>query len=277
MPSPFPGMDPYLENPGLGPDVHHMLISAYREMLAAQLRPKYLVGIEERTYILEESDVLAMLDVRIPDVEVSARLGWESAPFSPGNEGAEPVIPQPVVATTWLEEEVHEAYLTIQDRESHRVITVIELLSPANKRPNSSGRKSYEKKRREIYYSPTHLVEIDLLRGNRMVPFLPGKVGPHEYLVHVSREKTRSRGELWGIRLPQRLPVIPIPLKRGDPDGRLDLQAALDSAYDRAQYDLRIDYRKPPDVQKDIWWYFALLALGVLLVEWYVYNRRVYI
>jgi hypothetical protein len=144
MPSPFPGMDPYLENPGLWPDVHHTLISSYREMLAAQLRPKYVVGIEERTYILEESDVMAMLDVRIPDVEVSARLGWESAPFSPGNEGAEPVIPEPVVVTTWLEEEVHEAYLTIQDRESHRVITVIELLSPANKRCNSSGRKSYE-------------------------------------------------------------------------------------------------------------------------------------
>jgi uncharacterized protein DUF4058 len=246
MPSPFPGMDPYLENPGLWPDIHHMLISSYREMLAAQLRPKYLVGIEERTYILEESDVMAMLDVRIPDVEVSARHGWESAPFSAGDERAEPEIPEPVIATTWLEEEVHEAYLTIQDRESHRVITVIELLSPANKRPNSSGRKSYKKKRREIYYSPTHLVEIDLLRGNRMVPFLPGKVGPHEYLVHVSREKTRPRGELWGIRLPQRLPVIPIPLKKGDPDGRLDLQAALDSAYDRAQYDLRIDYRKPP-------------------------------
>lgn len=167
MPSPFPGMDPYLEHPGLWPDVHHMLISSYREMLAAQLRPKYLVAIEERTYILEESDVMAMLDVRIPDVKVSARLGWESAPFAPGDERAELAVPEPVVATTWLEEEVREAYLTIQDRESHRVITVIELLSPANKRPNSSGRKSYETKRREIYYSPTHLVEIDLLLRSR--------------------------------------------------------------------------------------------------------------
>lgn len=257
MPSPFPGMDPYLENPGLWPDVHHNLISEIQAQLAAQLRPKYLVGIEERTYILEESDVMAMLDIRIPDVEVSARHGWESAPFSAGDEGAEPVIPEPVVATTWLEEEVHEAYLTIQDRESHRVITVIGLLSPANKPPNSSGRKSYEKKRREIYYSPTHLVEIDLLRGTRMVPLIPRKVRPHEYLVHVSRERMRPRGELWGIRLPQRLLVIPIPLKKDDPDGRLDLQAALDSAYDRAQYDLRIDYRKPPrpplDEKLDAW------------------------
>jgi hypothetical protein len=34
---------------------------------------------------------------------------------------------------------------------------------------------------------------------------------------------------------------------------------------------------KPPDVKRDIWWYFALLVLGVLLLEWYIYNRRVYI
>lgn len=252
MPSPFPGMDPYLENPGLWPDVHHNLISEFQAQLAAQLRPKYLVGIEERTYILEEPDVMAMLDIRIPDVEVSSRLGWESAAFSPGNAGgAEPATPEPVVATTWLEEKVREAYLTIQDRESHRVITVIELLSPTNKRPGSAGRKSYEKKRREIYYSPTHLVEVDLLRGKRMVPRIPRKVGPHEYLVHVSREPMRPRGELWGLRLPQRLPIIPIPLKAGDPDGRLDLQAALDSAYDRAGYDLRVDYRKPANPPLD--------------------------
>ena len=93
--------------------------------------------------------------------------------------------------------------------------------------------------------SPTHWVEIDLLRGNRMVQ-VPKKVGPHQYLVHISRRKLRPRGQLWGIRLPQRLPVIPIPLKAKDPDGRLELQTALDSAYVRAQYDLRIDYHKEP-------------------------------
>lgn len=245
MPSPFPGMDPYLENPGFWPDVHHMLISGFREILAAQLRPKYLVGIEERAYIMEESHETAIIQARIPDVEVTTRTGWETASFSPVEEASEFEIPEPVVATTWFEEEVHEAYLSILDRESHRVITIIELLSPANKLPKSPGRDSFEQKRREVMYSPTHWVEIDLLRGNRMV-HVPKKVGPHQYLVHISRRKLRPRGQLWGIRLPQRLPVIPIPLKAGDPDGRLDLQAALRTAYDRASYDLRIDYSKPP-------------------------------
>jgi len=222
-----------------------MLISSYREILTAQLRPKYLVGIEERAYIRDESDETVKSQARVPDVEVATRIGQEEAQFSLRDDASQLEIPEPVVATTWFEEEVHEAYLTILDRESHRIITIIELLSPANKIPNSPGRESFEQKRRDVMYSPTHWVEIDLLRGKRMVP-VPKKVGPHQYLVHISRRKLRPRGQLWGIRLPQRLPVIPIPLKAGDPDGRLDLQAALDAAYDRAAYDLRIDYRKEP-------------------------------
>jgi hypothetical protein len=88
-------------------------------------------------------------------------------------------------------------------------------------------------------------VEIDLLRGQRMVR-LPKKVGSPEYLVHVSKKGLRPRGLLYPIRLTQRLPIIPIPLKAGDPDARLDLQAVLDAAYDRVGYDLEIDYRREP-------------------------------
>ena len=79
-----------------------------------------------------------------------------------------------------------------------------------------------------------------------MVP-VPRKLGPHEYLVHVSTTSLRPRGKLFPIRLGQRLPIIPIPLKPEDPDARLDLQAVLDSAYDRAGYDLEIDYRVEPE------------------------------
>jgi hypothetical protein len=151
-------------------------------------------------------------------------------------------VAEPVVATTWFEEEVRQAYLNILDRESREVVTAIELLSPTNKLSNSAGRKSFEQKRREIMKSPSHWVEIDLLRGSRMVP-VPRKVGPHEYLVHVSTNSLMPRGLLYPIRLAQRLPIIPIPLKPEDPDARLDLQVVLDSAYDRAGYDLEIDYR----------------------------------
>jgi hypothetical protein len=238
-------MDPYLENPGLWPDVHHNLISEIQALLTAHLRPKYLVRIEERAYITHQEEEWSKPQQRVPDIEIVARPGWEEAQFSEEGEASSLEMSSPVVATTWFEEDIHEAFLKIIDRQSRAVVTVIELLSPANKVPNSPGRESFEAKRRDVMHSSSHWVEIDLLRGKRMVP-VPKTVGPHQYLVHISRRNLRPRGELWGIRLNQRLPAIPIPLKPGDPDARLDLQAALDAAYDRAGYDLELDYRKHP-------------------------------
>ena len=245
MPSPFPGMDPYLENPGLWPDVHHNLISGIQDVLAAQLRPQYLVRVEERAYIADESNETFIPQLRIPDVEVAERPGWDDASLTPGGEASSLQVAEPIIATTWVDEEIREAFLKIIARESRDVVTIIEILSPANKVNGSAGYQSFEQKRREIMLSPTHWVEIDLLRGNRMTP-VPRKAGRHEYLVHVSREGQRPRGELYPIRLSQRLPIIRIPLKPKDPDARLDLQTVLDSAYDRAAYDLEIDYRAQP-------------------------------
>ncbi len=246
MPSPFPGMDPYLENPGLWPDVHHNLISAIQGLLSAQLRPNYLVRVADRAYIADEANETFSPRLRIPDVEVAARPGWEEVPFSPGSDASQLQLAEPVIATTWFDEEVREAFLKIIARESRDVIAVIEILSPANKAAGSAGRESFEKKRREIMYSPSHWVEIDLLRGKRTVR-VPKKAGPNEYMVHVSKSGQRPQGLLYPIRLQRRLPVIPVPLKPEDPDARLDLQAVLDAAYDNANYDLEIDYRNEPN------------------------------
>jgi hypothetical protein len=238
-------MDPYLENPGLWPNVHHGLISETQALLGTQLRPKYLVRVEERAYIEDVSDDAFKPQGRISDVEVVARPGWEEGCFSLGGDASRHEVADPVVATTWFEKEIHEAYLKIIDRESHDVVTVIEILSPTNKVSGSAGQKSFEHKRREVMYYPSHWVEIDLLRGKRMLT-VPMKLGPHEYLVHISKSEQRPEGTLWPIRLSQRLPIIPIPLKASDPDARLDLQAVLDAAYNRGNYDLECDYRTEP-------------------------------
>jgi Protein of unknown function (DUF4058) len=246
MPSPFPGMDPYLENPGLWPDVHHNLISRIQGVLSAQLRPNYLVRVEDRAYIADEANETFNPQLRIPDIEVASRPGWEEAPFTLGGEASQLQVAEPVIATTWFDEEIREAFLKIIARESRDVIAVIEILSPANKADGSGGRESFEKKRREIMYSPSHWVEVDLLRGKRTVR-VPKKAGPNEYLVHVSKRDQRPQGLLYPIRLQRRLPIIPIPLKPDDPDARLDLQAVLDAAYENANYDLEIDYRRAPN------------------------------
>jgi hypothetical protein len=182
--------------------------------------------------------------VIVPDVRIAARPGWEDRPFEPGGAAAVEIA-EPIVVTTLIEDEIHESRVEIVDREHRQVVAVIEVLSPANKVLGSRGRASYEEKREEIMHSPSHFVEIDLLRSGEPVhtrEILP----PCEYLVHLSRNSKRPKALAWPIRLSQRLPVIPIPLKAGDPDARLDLQTVLTTAYDRARYDLSIDYTREP-------------------------------
>jgi hypothetical protein len=209
------------------------------------LRPKYVVRVEERAYIADESDDVAKPQTRVPDVEIVSRTGSKEAKLSLRGETSGLKVAEPVIATTWFEEEIREAFLKVIDRRSRAVVTVIEILSPTNKVPGSPGRESFEENRREIMHSPSHWVEIDLLRGSRLVR-VPKNVGPHEYLIHVSKKGLRPRGLLYPSRLSQRLPDVPIPLKTRDPDASLDLQSVLETAYDRACYDLEIDYRRKP-------------------------------
>lgn len=241
MPSPFPGMDPFLEHPGLWPDAHHRIISVAGEMLGGQLRPKYYVRIEERVYISDEND--PGRTVLVPDLRIATRPGGEGIAFSPAGGALE--VAEPIVVTTLIEEDIHEPRLEVIDREQRSVVTVIEVISPTNKVAGSRGRASFEQKRREVMRSPSHWVEIDLLRGGDPLRTREA-IPPCEYLVHVSRQDRRPRGRVWPIRLSQRLPRVDIPLRSEDPDASLDLQAVLDTVYDRASYDLSIDYTADP-------------------------------
>jgi hypothetical protein len=93
--------------------------------------------------------------------------------------------------------------------------------------------------------SSTYWVESDLFReGVALMPY--GKLPEHEYLAHVSTADLRPRGMLWRIRLSERLPVVPIPLRRGDEHAPLDLQVALDTSCGHARHDTEIDYVREP-------------------------------
>jgi len=124
-------------------------------------------------------------------------------------------------------------------------VTVIEVVSPTNKIAGSRGQASYRQKRNEVMNSPSHFMEIDLLRQG--VAFVSREVLPAcDYLVHVSRVQRRPKAKIWLIRLQRRLPVVSVPLKADDPDAKMDLQEVLNTVYDRAAYDLAIDYRTDP-------------------------------
>ena len=241
MKSPFPGMDPFLEDPSLWPDVHHGLISEMQAALNRRLRPKYHVRVEERVYISDEND--PGRKAIIPDLKI-IETGFAERRNTSFLETSTAVA-EPLILTTLIEDEIHEARLEVIDTNQQTVVTVIELLSPTNKIAGSRGRASYEQKRREVMTSTCHFVEIDLLReGDHLHTreLLP----PAEYYVHVSRKDRRPKGYVWPIRLSQRLPVIGIPLKESDGDAELDLQGVLATAYERAAYDLQIDYHSEP-------------------------------
>lgn len=241
MPSPFPGMDPYLEKPATWPNLHHGMIAGIKARLTRDLRPRYYARAEERIYLSDEDD--PGRPVIVPDVRVIAKPG--EAPGSRRRPANGAAAIEPVVMTTLIEDEIHEPRVEVIDAGTKNVVTVIEILSPTNKIAGARGQDSFRKKRSEVMKSNSHWVEIDLLRaGLRLVA---GEMLPHgDYFVHVSRVERRPSGLVWPIRMHQSLPAINIPLRAGDDDYRLDLQQILNDAYDDSGYDLETDYTLDP-------------------------------
>lgn len=243
MPSPFPGMDPYLEDPAIWPNVHSTFINVTREILLEALRPRYFVGIEERVYVSAEDD--PGREVLVPDVYVKSMPGSVPDVKSVRSLAA---VAEPIEVTL-LDPEIRELRVEIKDPHDQSVITVIEFVSPTNKVANSDGRRSYLAKREQVYDSPAHWIEIDLLRRG-LTTFNRWAGTASDYGVHLSRrlDAHQRRSLLWLIRLPQRLPPIRIPLRAGDDDASLDLQQVLGISYQRGGYDMTIDYAAEPRV-----------------------------
>jgi hypothetical protein len=177
MPSPFPGMDPYLERRNVWSDVHSALIVATRDALAPQVAPVYYVAIEERMYIVasDSTEFIGRPDVAIIAAPIEARPAGQAE-----TTAAVVSVAQTVVLPQF--EEVHERYLEIRDAQTHVVVTAIEILSPSNKAPGE-GREAYEEKRRQVLSTRANLVEIDLLRGGRPMEMQPPPQGDYRILV----------------------------------------------------------------------------------------------
>jgi hypothetical protein len=241
MPSPFPGMDPYLESPEIWPDFHHGLIEDIQGALNPRLRPKYVARVELRVYISDDDD--PGREALIPDVRV------ELAPPRRGNGRSKNpqalAIVEPLIVPVLLDEEIKEARLEIRNLESNSLVTIIEVLSPTNKIRGSRGRASFMAKKQEVMNSEVNWVEIDLLRGGVPSVTHPPLV-PSDYRVLVSRVGQRNKARYWPIGVQQTLPVVGIPLSRGDADVPLDLGQVFNSIYERKAYDLSLDYLQPP-------------------------------
>ena len=240
MPSPFPGMDPYIEHPDIWEDFHLNLASEIQTQLIPQLLPGYYAAVIPRI-VYEEVTIAAKPRGAIPDVGV-----YQTSPFPVGNP-AVALAPAPLqMDATTLMMEAHEASVEIRALNDDELVTAIEILSRANKRFGSDGWGAYQMKRRALIRSNAHLIEIDLLRAGSRTPVELEPLPAASYFVFLNRSLRRGRYEIWPIRLPERLPTIPVPLNAPDPDVALDLHKAVHAIYDRAAYFVRIDYRRPP-------------------------------
>jgi len=240
-------MDPYLEGP-LWPDFHNALAAKIRQQLMPALRPRYTARLG--VYVVEDPDPEADVGIFYPDVGVlRAHDALFAAPRTVSGDAAvnAAFTPAAMAIPALLPVPWQIPVVEIHDTAGNTLVTCLEILSPVNKR--EPGFQAYRGKRQRLIQAGVHLLEIDLLRrGLRAVHHAQVPATP--YLTALTRANT-GKTEVWPIRLDERLPVIPVPLRSPDADVPLDLQAALTAVYDEAAYDLSIDYQRSPVVPLD--------------------------
>ena len=242
MPTPFPGMDPYLEK-WIWEEVHTRLIVALADFLTPKIGPKYRVGIEKRTYFQIEFKQSKTEDLLgLPDLVIAK-------PKSLHEVMDAPYTVLPIVGRLPTQEEIHEKrerYLEIREVATNQVITALELLSPSNKR-HGEGRDRYEAKRSEILASEAHFIEIDLIRAGDVLPVGIPADAVGDYRILISRAPQRPRTNVYAFKLRQLIPNFPVPLLQEDPEPIVPLNQLVHELYDRAGYDMAIDYNQPLD------------------------------
>jgi uncharacterized protein DUF4058 len=246
MPSPFPGMNPYFEQPAYWPDFHTEFLTVLRRMLVPQLGGAFIVQLEEHVYIH---------DLPHEPRRLVGRADLSVAPSGMTFQGQAAVDLLTAPTEVQLPEQDLERvpFLEIRDRQGRQLLTVIELLSSSNKRPGED-REHYLSKRRELLRSPAHLVEIDLLRQGPAMP--AGNRPACDYSILISRAPRRPIASFWPISLREKLPIIPIPLRSDVDDAKIDLQEVLHRAYDGPGYESYIyaDSPQPSLSREDAAW-----------------------
>jgi hypothetical protein len=245
MPSPFPGMDPYLEGPKWM-SVHSALTVEIARQLSRHLPPRYVALPNERMVVTmsESDDVSITRGSILPDTSI-VDLGAPEVDVAESSKSSTAVATPVLMVETLMPESIPHVTVEIRDSAADELVTAIEVLSPTNK--GSDGREEYLTKRRRILLSTAHLVEIDLLRNGMRLPTRPA-LPSFPYFVLVGRAERRPHTEVHPIRLADSLPTVPIPLLVGDVDVQLDLQQAITSVYDTFHFARMIDYSRPPAV-----------------------------
>lgn len=252
MPSPFPGMNLYLEQEDVWLDFHDSMLPAIRDAVTPQVRPDYIVKIEQQVFI-HEPDANELIFLGKGDVRLSQ--GRHARTRSGGAATATAAPTRIRIPSVQFEQHL---FLEIRDRKNRELVTVLEMLSPANKK-SGPDREQYLAKRGKLLRGNVHFIEIDLLRGWPRMPMEPEIAC--DYCILVSRVEERPEASLWPLKLRDRLPKLPIPLRAPRPDANVDLQQILNDVYDRAGYAdyLYEDLPVPRLSRRDASWAKSLL------------------
>ena len=235
MGSPFPGMDPFLENPAYWPDFHSRFINYWCEAVADALPPNYEATLGERVYLMEHEPEVRKLGY--PDIAVTH---GETAAIAPAPATSGLATLEPVTIPLMVLEGPRETYIEILHQPDRCLVAVLELLSPANK--EYPGRTEYLAKRMALFNQNVHLVELDLLRGGRRLP-MQRPLPPGDYYYFVSRGDQRPDCQVYAWNIRQTLPPLPVPLRSPDADIFVMLGAVFATAYERGRFQRRINYQ----------------------------------
>lgn len=238
MQSPFPGMDPYIEQPSLWADFHADLAGEIRAMLNRSIQPRYVALLAPHT-TYEVIEIAELRSIR-PDLGV-----LETAGGVLSAERATGASPAPVLSAIPNEVALDLYSVEVRRTDDRSLVTAIEILSPVTNRPGHRAYADYRRKRADLLHSGAHFIELDLLRAGERSP-LERSVPPATYYLTLSRVERRPTVEVWPLRLQDPLPVLPVPLRSPDPDAALDLGQAAASVYERAGYGSLIDYAAAP-------------------------------
>ncbi len=255
MPSPFPGMDPFLEKNPIFQELHTQMLAEMQALLQPQLRPKYVARLERH---LSEGSVWdapqgrVSLERKEPDVTVVSR------PAGRTHTGSTAMLDADELELR----KQRRIVIYVQDR-PRLAVAGIELLSPGNKQPGAVAQERYLEKRSSALHGGLHWIEIDLLRGG-VRPSIPVPLPESaDYLCYVAQATPTGWNHLvyaWALRDP--LPVLPIPLL-GKDQAQLDLSRCFAVAYDRIAADDEVDYGAapppPPLSKSDTIWMGQLL------------------
>ena len=254
MPSPFPGMNPYLEQEEVWHDFHQTFVTAMRQSLVQQVGSRYIVKLELHIYIRElASDERRFLGRADVGINAPRDLATSEAPGGVMEAPAHCFVPTGV-------DVLEESFIEVRKADTRQLVTTIELLSPANKYTGPDRDAYLAKRRRYLLAGNANFIEIDLLRGGPRLP-LEG-LPPCDYYALVARAERRPEVGVWPIQLRDPLPTISVPLLPGDPDARLNLQELLRATYDEGGYENYI-YENDPEPRlnaADVEWAKSTLA-----------------